>query len=133
MTTVPKSTFYSSAPSSENQDRTTVPRVRFTVLPPLQRIRTGPQSPEYVLQFCPLFRESEQDHSPQSTFYSSAPSSENQERAPVPRVRSTVPHPLQTSRNAAVAQCGSTPQEQLCGNTEELVKTTTFTQSHRSV
>ena len=36
----------------------------------------GPQSPEYVLKFCPVFREARQDHSPQSMFYSSAPSSE---------------------------------------------------------
>ena len=84
----PRSTFYSSAPSSENQDRTTVPRARSTVLPPHQRIKTGPQSPEHVLQFSPLFRESRQDNSPQSTFYSSALSSENQDRTTVPRARS---------------------------------------------
>ena len=38
--------------------RTTVPpRAGSTVLPPLQRSKTGPQSPGHVLQFCPLFRE----------------------------------------------------------------------------
>ena len=29
-------------------DRTTVPRARSTALPPLQRIKTGPQSPEHT-------------------------------------------------------------------------------------
>ena len=77
--------FYSSAPSSENQDRTTVPRTCSTVLLPLRRIKTGPQSPEHVLQFCPLFRESRQDHSPRSTFSGSALSSENQDRTTVPK------------------------------------------------
>ena len=56
-----------------------VPRARSKVLPPLQRIKTGPQSPEYAIQLCPLFREPRQDHSHQSTFYSSAPSSQKQE------------------------------------------------------
>ena len=62
--------------NSEKPDRTTVPRACTTVLPPLQRSQTGPQSPEHVLQFCPFFREARQDHSPQSMYYSSAPSSE---------------------------------------------------------
>ena len=102
----PQSTFYSSAPSSENQDRTTVPRARSTVLLPLQRIKTGPQSPEHVLQYCSLFRESRQDHSPQNTFYSSVPSSEKPEG-------SSGPH-------------GATLQEQLWDNNmEDLLKTTT--------
>ena len=81
----PQGTFYSSAPSSEKQDRTTVPRARSTVLPPLQRSKTGPQAPGHVLQFCPLFREARQDHSHQGTFYSSARSSEKQERSSAPR------------------------------------------------
>ena len=47
--------------------------------------QTGPQSPEHVLQFCPFFKEPRQDHSPM--FYSSAPSSEKQDRTTVPRAR----------------------------------------------
>ena len=86
---------YSYAPSSENQDRTTVPRACSTVMPPLQRIKTGPQSPGHVLQLCPLFRESRQDHSPQGMFYNYAPSSENQDRTTVPRACPTVMPPLQ--------------------------------------
>ena len=54
--TSPQSTFYSSVPSAEKPDRTTVPRARSTVLFPLQRNQTGPQSPEHVLQFCSLIR-----------------------------------------------------------------------------
>ena len=86
----PQSTFHSYAPSSENQDRTTVPRVRSTVMPLFQRIKTGPQSPEYVPQLCPLFRVARQGHSPQNTFLSYAPSSENQDRTSIPRAHSTV-------------------------------------------
>ena len=107
----PQSKFYSSAPSSEKSDSTTVPRARSTVLLPLQRIKTGPQSPEHVLQYCSLFRESRQDHSPQNTFCSTAPSSENQDRTTVPRTRSTVLSPLQRNQKAAVA-----PMEQRCKN-----------------
>ena len=99
----PHSTFYSSVPSSEKPDRTTVPTARSTVLSPLQRSKTGPQFPEHVLQFCPLFREARQDHSPQSTFYSSVPSSEKPDRTTVPRARSTVLSPLESSQKAAVA------------------------------
>ena len=65
--------------------------------------QTGPRSPEHVLQFCPLFREDRQDHSPQSMFYSSAPSSEKTDRTTVNRARSTVLPPLQRSKNTAVA------------------------------
>ena len=143
----PQNTFYSSAPSSEKQDRTTVPRTRSTVLPPLQRSKTGPQSPEHVLQFCPLCREARQDHSPQNTFYSSAPSSEKQDRTTVPRERSTVLPPLQRIKTGPQSPenvlqfCplfkgsrrqqwphGTTLQEQLWGNTEDLLKTSTFVQ-----
>ena len=80
----PQSTFNSSALSSEKPDRTTVPRACSIVLPPLQRSQTGPQYPEHVLQFCPLFREGGQDHRTQSKFYSSAPSSEKPEGSSVP-------------------------------------------------
>ena len=76
----PQSMFYSSAPSVDKPDRTIVPCS--TVLPPLQRTQTEPQShvlqsaplqrnqtgqqsPEHVLQFCPLCRETRQNHSPQ--------------------------------------------------------------------
>ena len=72
--------FYMSAPSSAKQDRTTVPRS--TVLTPLQRSQTGPQS--HVLHVCPFFRETRQDHSP--TFYSSEPSSEKQDRSSGPTI-----------------------------------------------
>ena len=41
----PQSMFYSSAPSSEKQDRTTVPRECSTVLPPLQRIKKAAVAP----------------------------------------------------------------------------------------
>ena len=94
--------FCSAVPSSENQDRTTVPRARSIVLPPLQIIKTRPRSPEHILQFCPLFRESRHDHSPLSTFYSSSPSSENHDRTTVPRARSTVLPPLQRRQKAAM-------------------------------
>ena len=94
----PQSRFYSSSPSSEKSDRTTVPRAGSTVLPPLQRNQTEPQSPEQVLQFCPLFRETRQDHSPQSRFYSSAPSSEKPDMTTIPRASSTVLPPLQRNR-----------------------------------
>ena len=99
----PQTMFYSSALSSEKPDRNTVPRPCSTVLPPLQRSKTGPQSPQHVLQFCSLVREARQDHSPQSTFYSSAPSSEKQDRTTVPRACSTDMPPLQRSKTAAVA------------------------------
>ena len=59
--TSPQSMFYSSVPSAEKPDRTTVPRARSTVLFPLQRNQTGPQSPEHVLQFCSLCRETRQE------------------------------------------------------------------------
>ena len=85
-------------------DRTTVPRACSTGLPLLQRLQTGPQS--HVLQVCPCFRESRQDHSPQGMFYRSdpfresrqdhspmsyrsAPASENPDRTTVPRACST--------------------------------------------
>ena len=84
-------------------DGTTVPRTCSAVLPPLKRRQTGPQSPEHVLQSCLLFREDRQDHSPQSMFYSSAPSSEKTDRTTVNRARSTVLPPLQRSKNTAVA------------------------------
>ena len=61
-------TFNSSAPSAEKPDRTTVPCT--AVLPPLQRNQKRPQS--HVQQFCPLCRETRQNHSPHSMFYSSA-------------------------------------------------------------
>ena len=54
----------------------------------------GPQSPEYVLQLCPL--------------YSSAPSSEKQNRTSVLRVGPTVLSPLQRSTNTAVAPRNNT-------------------------
>ena len=38
-------------------DGTTIPRTCSAVLPPLQSSKTGPQSPEHVLQSCSLFRE----------------------------------------------------------------------------
>ena len=96
-------------------DRTTVPRACSTAMPPLQTTKTGPQSPEHVLQFFPLFREARQDHSPQSMFYrvlsplqriktrpqfpehvlqSSVPSSENQNKTTVTRACSTEFCPL---------------------------------------
>ena len=90
----PQSTFYSSVPCLEKPDRTTVPRAHSTVLSPPQRNQTGPQSPEHILQFCPLFRETRQDHSPQSTFYSSVPSAEKPDRTTVPRAHSTVLSPV---------------------------------------
>ena len=86
--------FYSSAPSSGKPDRTTVPRACSTLLPPLQRIETRSQSVKHVLQFCRLFREARQDHSPM--FYSSASSSEKPDRTTVPC--STVLPPLQRSQ-----------------------------------
>ena len=112
----PQSMFYSSAPSSEKQYRTTVLRVcstvlfplqrsntrpqcpEHTVLSPLQRSQTGPQSPEHGPQICPLFREARQDHSPQSMVYRSAPSSEKPDRTTVPRAWSTDLPPLQRSK-----------------------------------
>ena len=94
----PQSMFYSSAPSSEKPDRTTVPRACFTALLPLQRNQTGPQSPEHVLQLCSLFRETRQDHSPQSMFYSSAPSSEKPDRTTVPRACFIALLPLQRNQ-----------------------------------
>ena len=127
-----------------------VPRAGSTVLPPLQRIKTGPQSPEHVLQFCPLFRESSQDHSPQSMFYSSAPFSENQDRTTVPRACPTVLPPLQRNQTGPQSPehvlqfCPlfresktqqwlpeATRQEQLWGNMRTLPKTRTFTQTIR--
>ena len=81
----------------------TIPRAGSTVLPPLQRNRTWPQSPEQVLQFCPLFRETGHGHSPQSMFYSSAPSAEKPDMTTIPRPCSTVLPPLQRNKNAAVA------------------------------
>ena len=89
--------YYSSAPSSEKPDRTTVPRACTTGLPPLQRSKTGPQSPEHVLQVCPLFREARQYYNPQSMFYSSAPSLEKQGRTTFPRACTTGLPPLQRS------------------------------------
>ena len=76
------------------------PCAHSTVLSPLQRNQTGPQSPEHILQFCPLFRETRQDHSPQSTFYSSVPSAEKPDRTTVPRAHSTVLFPHQKSEKA---------------------------------
>ena len=58
-------------------DRTTVPRACSTGLPLLQRLQTGPQS--HVLQVCPCFRESRQDHSPQGMFYRSDPFRESRQ------------------------------------------------------
>ena len=75
--------FYSSAPSLEKQEHSSGLRACSTVLPPLQRSKTGPQSPEHVLQFCP--------------------SSEKTDETTVPRARSTVLPPLQRSKNTAVA------------------------------
>ena len=101
----PQSMYYSSASSSEKPDRTTVPRACSTILSLLQRSKTGPQSAEHVLQFCPLFRvasktvlqssehilqfcplfrKARQDHSHQSMSYSSAPSSEKPDRPQSP-------------------------------------------------
>ena len=99
----PQSRFYSSAPSSEKPDRTTVPRACSTLLPPLQRIKTRSQSVKHIAQFCPFFREARQAHRPQSRLYTSAPSSENQDRTTVPKTRSTVLSPLQRNQKAAVA------------------------------
>ena len=79
----PQSMFYSSAPSSEKPDTTTVTRACSTVLPPLEKARP--------------------DHSPQSMFYSSAPSSEKPDKTTVPRTCSTVLPPLQRIQKAAVA------------------------------
>ena len=144
----PQSMFYSSAPFSENQDRTTVPRACPTVLPPLQRNQTGPQSPEHVLHFCPLFRESRQDLSPLSTLHSSAPSSEKPDRPTVPRAGYTLLPPLQRIKTGPQSPkhvlqfCplfretrrqqwlhGATQQERLWCNIEDLLKTTTFIQT----
>ena len=76
--------------------------------------QTGPQSPEHVLQLCPLFREAGQDYRPQShvlqlcllfgetrqyhspMFYSSTVSSEKPDRTTVPC--STVLPSLQRSQ-----------------------------------
>ena len=126
--------FYSSVSASEKQDRTSVLRACSTVL--------------YLLQFCPLFREPRQDHSPQSTFYSSAPSSENQDRTSVLWARSTALPPLQRIKTGPQSSghvlqfCplfrearrqqwphGATLQQQLWGNVEDLLKTTTFIQT----
>ena len=96
--------FYCSASSSEKQDRTTV--LCSTVLPPLQRSKTGPQS--YVLQLCPLLREARQDHS--LMFYSSAPSSDKQLTSSGPTEQLTL-------------------QEQLWNNGEDLLKTTAVIQT----
>ena len=130
-------------------DRNTVPRACSIVLPPLQRSNTGPHSPGHVLQFCPLFREARQDHSPQGMFYSlsplqrsqtgpqfpghvlqSSPSSEKPDWTTVPRACSTALPPLQRSQKAAVAPW-RTLQEQLWDNTEHLLKTTAFLQTTR--
>ena len=70
-TTVPRAGS-SSASSSENQDRTTVPRAgsSYVLSSENQDRTTVPRARSTVL---PLFREPRQDHSPQSMFYSSAP------------------------------------------------------------
>ena len=94
----PQSMYYSSAASSEKQDSTTILRTCSTVLPLLQRSKTGPQSPEHVLQFCPLFREARQYYNPQSMYYSSAPFSEKPDRTTVTRACPTVLPPLQRSQ-----------------------------------
>ena len=161
--------YYSSASSSEKPDRTTVPRACSTILSLLQRSKTGPQSAEHVLQFCPLFRvasktvlqssehilqfcplfrKARQDHGPQSMYYSSAASSEKQDSTTILRTCSTVLPLLQRSKTGPQSPehvlqfCplftearrqqwphGTTLQEQLWGNTEDLLKTTTFVQT----
>ena len=91
--------FYSSAPCSEKQDRTTVPRTCSTGARQdhcpqnmFYRSKTGPQSPEHVLQkqdrttvprTCSTG--ARQDHSPQNMFYNSAPASEKQEQDHSPK------------------------------------------------
>ena len=92
---------YSSVPSLEKPDRTTVPRARSAVLPPRQRSQTGPQS--HVLQFCHLFREARRQQSHVLQF------------CPLFREarRQQWPH-------------GATLQQQLWGNMEDLLQTTTF-------
>ena len=97
--------FYCSASSSEKQDWTTVHSACSTVLPPLQRSKTGPQS--HVLLLCLLFREAKQDH---STHNSSAPSPENQ-----------------LSSSGPIEQL--TLQEQSWNNGEDLLKTTAVIQT----
>ena len=100
--------FYCSASSSEKQDRTTVPTACSTVLPPLQRSKTGPRSPQHVLQFCLLFREARQDHSPHSMFYSSPSSSEKQDRTTVPTTCSTVlPSSKKQDRTTVPTACST--------------------------
>ena len=143
-----QSIFHSSDPSSEKLDRTTVPRACCTVVPPLQRRQTGPQSPGLVVQLYPLFREARQEHSPQGMLYSSAPSSEKPDRNTVPRACFTALLPLQRRqtgpqspghvlqfcplyREARRQQWpnGATLQEQLWDNMEDLLKTTAFLQT----
>ena len=98
-TTVPRARSTVMPPLQRSgQDKATVPRTCSTVMPLLQRIKTGPQSPGNVPRFCPLFRESRQDLSPQNTFFRCALSSENQDRTTVPRACSTVMPPLQRSK-----------------------------------
>ena len=79
-------------------DRTTVPRACSTALPPVQRSQRGPQSSEHVLQFCPLFREARQGHSPRSMFYSSVPSSEKPDRTSHQSMFYRVLSPLQRTK-----------------------------------
>ena len=100
--------FYCSASSSEKQDRTTVPTACSTVLPPLQRSKTGPQSSQHVLQLSLLFREARQDHGPHSMFYSSASSSEKQDRTTVPTTCSTVlPSSKKQDRTTVPTACST--------------------------
>ena len=98
-------------------ERTSVPRVCSTALPPLQ--------------FCPLFREAKHDRGSRSTFYSSAPSSEKQDRTAVPGARSTVLHSLQRSKQT-VAPSSNAARTAVAGQHQWRTfcrKTTTFIQT----
>ena len=100
--------FYCSASSSEKQDRTTVPTACSTVLPPLQRSKTGPRSPQHVLQFCPLQRSMTGPRPPQHVLQFCLLFREAR--------RQQWPH-------------GATLQEQLWGIGEDLLKTTAVIQT----
>ena len=81
------------------------PQGMFYSSAPSSKIKMGLQSPGHVLQFCPFIK--------------------NQDGTTVPRACSTVLPLLQRSQKAAVVH-GAKLQEQLWGNREDLLKTTTF-------
>ena len=68
--------------------------------------QTGPQSLGHDLQLCSLFREARQKQSPQSMFYSSAPSSEKPDRNKVPSSAPSTEKP----------EGSGGPMEQRCNN-----------------